>query len=606
MMHSIPGHLGSDDAPAPARREQGPSFAARQQVEAWFAIHGDTVVASMLEAITPYLHAGASLATIRRLVEGHLSVIVSATLTPPSVPLHVRGIGMNIADLCGGQPSALTRLCQALRRSVSEVMPAELGATIADAFEDVLTGIAWGYAVSGEELELVRRAAARPHQSGRYEFDPDWLVAVADQSPFALAIFDVSRGRLIAGNAALAAMFGYTLEEFDAIPDSELMGPETPDVDGDVFIQLATGEVSHVRRMTAFRHKDGHMVWFEMLAWLIRDTEGVPRQIAYTYTPQDDLIGVNEHWQYADTRFRHLSQVSPDPLFLVGPDGRIRYASPAIAPTLGLGAGDAVDMDFAELVLDDDREQVAQLFDTRDDRSHTQKRRRARVMRRDGEWRWFELSAVNMLDVPGLGGFTVQARDISERVAVEAMLSRQALVDELTGLPNRRAAVERVEAALAREVAQGAAHRLCVMFLDLNGFKAINDRFGHQVGDTVLAEIGRRLLEKLGEHTFIARFGGDEFLACIDETSQLRAIRLARRLIRRVSEPIDLDGEPCTVSAEVGLVMSDPAFRDAAALVRAADLALYAAKATRDGNPVVYAPGMGAPDRTPDAKAAGD
>jgi diguanylate cyclase (GGDEF)-like protein/PAS domain S-box-containing protein len=590
MTHVLADNDTAPDTPRPADASLEPRLDSPvpEQVEAWFAIHAPAIASAVLDAIEPYRLPSVSPLAMRKLVDGHLGVIASATLLPPSIPLHVRGIGMNIADACAGSAAALTAMQRVLRAHVLGTMPPEVAALAEAPFERVLTEIAWGYAVTGEEIEAAQRSASRPEPVPNFALDPSWVVAAADQSPFALAIYDVSRGRLIAGNAALAGMFGYTLEEFDAIPDSELLGPETPDADGDVFIQLAAGVVSHVRRMMAFRHKDGHMVWFEMLAWLIRDAEGIPRQIAYTYTPQDDLIGVGEHWQYADDRFRHLSHLSPDPIFLVDEEGAIRYASPAIAQTLGIHAEGAVGMRFADFVLEEDQSGIGQLFAGGMDRARAQVRQRARLQRRDGEWRWFELSSVNMLDVPNLAGFTVQARDITERVAREAILSRQAMVDELTGLPNRRAATEHITVALERDAQGGEIHRLCVMFLDLNGFKEINDRYGHAVGDAVLAEMGRRLLVEFDEFTFVARFGGDEFVACVERTTLRRATHLARRLIHRVSAPIEVDGVRHVVSAEVGLAMSGDSLRETAALVRAADTALYAAKARRDGRPVSY------------------
>ncbi|MGN6482926.1 MAG: diguanylate cyclase domain-containing protein [Thermomicrobiales bacterium] len=588
MTHSLTDNDSTPGTGRPAAASSDSHRATRspEQVEAWFAIHAPAIASAVLDAIEPYRLPSVSSVAMRKLVDGHLGVIVSATLLPPSIPLHVRGIGMNLADACAGSAAALTAMLRVLRATVLGAMPPEVATIAEEPFERVLTEIAWGYAVSGEEMEVAQRESARPQPPKHYDLDPTWVVAAADQSPFALAIYDVSRGRLIAGNAALAGMFGYTLEEFDAIPDAELLGPETPDADGDVFIQLAAGVVSHVRRMMAFRHKDGHMVWFEMLAWLIRDADGVPRQIAYTYTPQDDLIGVGEHWQHADDRFRHLSHLSPDPIFLVDEQGTIRYASPAIAQTLGIHAEDAVGMRFADFVLGEDQPGIPHLFT---EGVRAQVRQRARLQRRDGEWRWFELSSVNMLDVPNLAGFTVQARDISDRVAMEAILSRQAMVDELTGLPNRRAAIEHITTALERDAQGGEIHRLCVMFLDLNGFKGINDRYGHAAGDAVLAEVGRRLLAEFDGYTFVARFGGDEFIACVERTTSHRATHLARRLIQRVAEPIEVDGVRHVVSAEVGLAMSGDSLRETPTLVRAADLALYAAKARRDGRPVTFA-----------------
>ncbi|MGB3329422.1 MAG: sensor domain-containing diguanylate cyclase [Thermomicrobiales bacterium] len=561
--------------------------AARAQIDAWLAIHAREIVSAMLAEVQPFTPEDASVSSLRRLLEGHFGIICSAIATLPSKPLHLRGIGKAIAQGCNGHPTALANLGRALRRSVLGAMPAPMAASIEPAFEYILAEIAWGFAVAGEEIEQGRQHTPLRQDDSTFALATDWLIAAADQCPFAVAIFDLSLGRLTAANPALTQLFGYSLEEFDRLSDAELLGPESPDEDGDVFIKLAAGVVTHVRRISAFRHKDGHMVWFEMVAWLIHDADGEPVRIVYAYSPQDELLGVGGHWQRAEARFRHLSQLSPDPILLVSPERTIVYASPAIAQTLGIDPEEAPGMPFEELVLESDHPQIEHLFDGGLDRARTLVRQRVRMQRRDGEWRWFELSSVNMLDVPNLGAFSVQVRDISDRIAVEAILARQAMMDELTGLPNRRAAVEYIDAALAREETGDDARRLCVMFIDLNRFKTVNDRYGHEVGDCVLAEIGNRLLVELQKHLFVARFGGDEFIACLEQTTATRARRVAERLMRRIAEPMVIGGTEHAISAEVGLVMSGPEVHDAAALIRAADRALYIAKATREGKPVM-------------------
>jgi diguanylate cyclase (GGDEF)-like protein len=150
----------------------------------------------------------------------------------------------------------------------------------------------------------------------------------------------------------------------------------------------------------------------------------------------------------------------------------------------------------------------------------------------------------------------------------------EALTDPLTGLRNRRAA----DLFLDRLCAAGAPFGL--LHLDLDFFKAVNDSLGHAAGDNVLAEVGRILRDQTREEDCAARIGGDEFLLVVAGRVDPRALQaIAERIIARVSQPVDFGGQPCRVSASIGMVRSvDMARPDPAVLMAAADRALYAAK----------------------------
>jgi diguanylate cyclase (GGDEF)-like protein len=167
-----------------------------------------------------------------------------------------------------------------------------------------------------------------------------------------------------------------------------------------------------------------------------------------------------------------------------------------------------------------------------------------------------------------------------DRWALEEDFRRRAFHDVLTGLPNRALFLDRLELALQRARRTGDA--VVVVFLDLDGFKAINDRHGHTVGDEVLVAVGARLLQAVRPQDTVARFGGDEFALICEIDGPARAGLLARRIAASLDHPFRLDGAERVIGASVGLAVGHgDDERTAEDLVRDADAEMYRYKARR-------------------------
>jgi diguanylate cyclase (GGDEF)-like protein/PAS domain S-box-containing protein len=198
--------------------------------------------------------------------------------------------------------------------------------------------------------------------------------------------------------------------------------------------------------------------------------------------------------------------------------------------------------------------------------------------RKDGTLIWTDLVVSLIRDQGGLPRYLVtMIEDITARHDLQARLRHQALHDPLTNLPNRTVFFDRLEASLN---AAGARRPVGVCYLDLDGFKEINDTLGHDIGDRLLQEVARRLATGLGTDHLVARMGGDEFVVLVEGAATPdEMVAVAQAALAAVREPMHLGGHTVTVSASVGVVAPPQAMRSGAELMKAADMTLYWAKA---------------------------
>jgi diguanylate cyclase (GGDEF)-like protein/PAS domain S-box-containing protein len=207
----------------------------------------------------------------------------------------------------------------------------------------------------------------------------------------------------------------------------------------------------------------------------------------------------------------------------------------------------------------------------------------------DGVHPWLAVRTVNLLDDPDVRGIVVNFHDITDRKQAEAELVHLAFHDSLTGLANRALFHDRVE----HVVATGSMSRAAILYLDLDGFKDVNDGLGHDAGDELLGQVGERLQQAARPGDTVARLGGDEFAILLEQASDPReaAVAVAGRILRALSEPVLVADGAIAVSASIGIAVPTPE-ATAASLLRDADVAMYEAKAAGRGRWVEYAPSM--------------
>jgi diguanylate cyclase (GGDEF)-like protein/PAS domain S-box-containing protein len=189
-------------------------------------------------------------------------------------------------------------------------------------------------------------------------------------------------------------------------------------------------------------------------------------------------------------------------------------------------------------------------------------------------------------------------RNVSKQREAEARLHFHAAHDSLTGLSNRLVFNRRLAEVIARSAA-GEAGNYCVIFLDLDGFKWVNDSLGHGAGDRLLLEIARRLENELVHEVMIARYGGDEFTILPDgPCDYARAIGIAKRILSLFEQPYEIGGQQIFSAASLGIVLGRPDYESPDQVLRDADTAMYRAKAAGKSGYVVFGEAMHAEART--------
>ena len=264
--------------------------------------------------------------------------------------------------------------------------------------------------------------------------------------------------------------------------------------------------------------------------------------------------------------------ISPDLLCIVDRNGQLRKLNPAVEKILGLPADTLVGTGLLDLVHPEDvdatKAALSRLTEKRDPISFTN-----RYSHPDGSFRYIEWRAST------IGGVCyLSARDITEHKEAEQRLEEMAYHDRLTGLPNRALFFNRFSQAISN--AKRYQGRVGLLFIDLDGFKAINDTHGHDAGDTVLKTVAERLLNSVRGTDTVSRAGGDEFLVLLFEVaSQDDAGQVARKLLDAVGEPVALpDRATGTVGASIGISIYPDDKDNMDALLVAADEAMYVSK----------------------------
>ncbi|MBY8861850.1 sensor domain-containing diguanylate cyclase [Nocardia sp. CA2R105] len=297
----------------------------------------------------------------------------------------------------------------------------------------------------------------------------------------------------------------------------------------------------------------------------------------------------------AEARFRVVFDNAAIAIGIGDTNGRVVEANPALAAMVDRPLPELRGLPVWDLVHPDDHDQVqSRVFDELMAAGSGTVRLEVRYLRSDQTGGWVSWAITLVPASAGRAAYLlVVGEDTTQRRALQAELHRQARHDPLTGLSNRRQLVE----TLSRIIADADPDdRIGLGFIDLDGFKTVNDTYGHGVGDRLLVAVATRLAERIGDAT-LARVGGDEFVVLLpppcDET---RITTVAEALLGALDEPIPVDEHRLTISACIGAVVTPVSGADAEKLLDAADAGLYRAKAAGPNRWVLHSIDMTAGD----------
>ena len=294
----------------------------------------------------------------------------------------------------------------------------------------------------------------------------------------------------------------------------------------------------------------------------------------------------------SEQRFRHFAHSASDWLWETDADLGLTFVSERWRTIPGLGEADILGRPLTEVAEPAEeaagQRHAADLAARRPFRDVVLARRGA-----DGEARMIQVSGSPVHDPDGtFRGYRGVGSDITDRLGQERRIRFLARHDSLTGLLNRAAFQEHL--GLAVEAASRDGGETAVLLLDLDGFKEVNDAFGHDAGDALLCEVADRLRGVLRGSDALARLGGDEFAALVAAGREVEenAEQLARRVVAVMGQPFALGGREIRAGASVGVALCPSHGRDADALLKAADLALYRAKQDGRGRHRLFAAEM--------------
>ena len=394
------------------------------------------------------------------------------------------------------------------------------------------------------------------------------LATLADNVPALIAYFEINTLTCQFANRAYAEYNGWTTES--------ILGKTVEEVIGSAAWNLITPYVDVVKR--------GQTVRYERVQTLPSGTE---RQIEVTLVPHFERPGsqlgafvlindISRHHaaeqaiKESEERLRKFFSAAREGIFF-HKNGIIADVNEAVCRIVGYRANEMIGRNTLDFVAPDSRQIVSDYMQAGSETTYE-----SVVMHKDGTRIPVEFSDRTVgsgKDAHRMGTML----DIRERKAAEARINYLAHHDVLTGLPNRRLLLERLDGLLA--LARRHKRHLGVLFIDLDHFKTVNDSLGHHAGDVLLSEVAKRIQAAVREADVVGRHGGDEFIVVLSELDQPEAAAaVAVKLLVQVAAPVDLDGHAVSVAPSIGISIFPRDGNNADELIRHADSAMYLSK----------------------------
>ncbi|HUZ76960.1 MAG TPA: EAL domain-containing protein, partial [Chloroflexota bacterium] len=362
---------------------------------------------------------------------------------------------------------------------------------------------------------------------------------------------------------------------------------------------LAQGELPLVRAIAGEAVEDLNYVlkrpappgdlWVQTSAAPLR---GVDNQITGAVMVYSDVTArrqLMEALQASEERYRTIVETANEGICVVDPRGAIVYVNEKMGELNGFTAEEQVGHPVMEFTKPADHDRIVAGLERSGAGSSATLQIELEIPRKDGTSVFALMSARSLRDADGQPlGSVAMFTDLTEIRKSQEALAHQALHDALTGLPNRVLLQDRLSQAMLQ--AQRGGTSLAVMFIDLDGFKDVNDNFGHHEGDEVLRQVGPRLQGLLRETDTVGRLGGDEFAVVLQGVDEQGASAVAAKMLTALEMPFSLHGQAVELSASIGIALYPEHGDDLSVLLQRADIAMYTSKRQHSSFAIYAAP----------------
>jgi diguanylate cyclase (GGDEF)-like protein/PAS domain S-box-containing protein len=424
-------------------------------------------------------------------------------------------------------------------------------------------------------------------------------------------------------NDDLCKIVGYSREELVKLTFQDITYPDDLDKDLTLLNQLVEGKINRYQMEKRYLRKDGTVVWIELSVTKQLDAKG---DIEYFISIIKDIQAAKEaetlllnlrktledrvlqrteelnqtnlslsnaltrrleseqNLKNRELELRMVIEHANDAYVCMNSDGLVTAWNRQAEKTFGWSETEALGKRLDKLIIPDSMQEahlsgMKRYLESRQS-NIMGKRIELDAIKKDGQIIPIELQ-INSLEINGQLIFSSFLRDITERKKIQKILEAEARNDLLTGLPNRRKFEELLPMALAR--ANRNKHSTALFFIDLDGFKSINDTYGHDAGDSLLREVANRLDKSVRATDTVARLSGDEFVIIFDVIADgLKDVQsVAKNILLKLNEPMNIRGKSVTTSASIGIALYDGAKSKSIsheAFIKAADTAMYTAK----------------------------
>ncbi len=406
---------------------------------------------------------------------------------------------------------------------------------------------------------------------------------LADNVPVSIAYYERSGYTCRFSNRLYARTFGHDERSIIGLTVAQVIGEEAAQlIQPQVDQVIARGEVASYERQ--MQSADGSPRWIEvhLVPHLGRETGTVGAFVLISDITKHRLA--EREVRESEERLAKFMQASVEGI-VFHKDGLITDVNPPLMALLGYSLGEMLGRHTLEFIATDCHDQVVAVMSAGSEITYE-----SVAVHKDGTRIPVEFIVRTMLYQTERLRMTI-VRDLRDRQAAQARIHYLAHHDALTGLPNRGAFLERVEAALARAAAAGTA--LALLFVDIDHFKRVNDSLGHLAGDALLQVVAQRITRALRGTDLVARFAGDEFVVLLAGNPQHADIEeVARKLLSAIESPVQIDGPSITVTPSIGISIYPQDSTRAAELLKHADTAMYHAKSRGRARFLFFEPAM--------------